>query len=97
MFNFLFKKQPQHARVLELLIKNRKVTSLQLSQMHPVILNFHQQIHILRQKHNIETIEELVKGVKHTTYIYHGRLAVPCRWERKKKYKEEDVLNAFEA
>lgn len=96
MFSF-FQKKSQPQRVLDLFLKKGTVTSLELSQMHPVILNFHECIHDLRQKHNIETVIELVKWIKHTSYIYHGRLLVPCRWERKKKYKEEDVLNAFEA
>jgi len=98
MFDFLnSQKQTQTERVLELLIKHGKVTSLQLSQMHPVILNFHEAIHDLRQKHNIETVSKLVKGIKHTSYIYHGRLSVPFRWECKKKYTQEDIIKAFNA
>lgn len=98
MFDFLkSQKQTQPERVLELLIKNGKVTSLQLSQMHPVILNFHQQIYALRPFHNIETISELVNGKKHTTYIYHGRKMIPERREKVKHYTEQDIINAFNA
>lgn len=81
MFSF-FQKKSQPQRVLDLLLKKGTVTSLELSQMHPVILNFHEAIHDLRQKHEIETIIELVKGTKHTSYKYKGRLAVPFRWEK---------------
>lgn len=98
MFDFLkSQKQTQTERVLELLIKHGKVTSLQLSQMHPVILNFHQQIYALRPFHNIETISQLVNGKKHTTYIYHGRKAIPERREKVKHYTEQDIINAFNA
>lgn len=98
MFSFLKKCHKSQAdRVLELLQKHWTVTSLQLSQMHPVILNFHEAIHDLRQKHNIETVIKLVKGIKHTSYIYHGRLSVPFRWECKKKYTQDDIIKAFNA
>lgn len=97
MFWLNTEKKTQPERVLELLLKHGKVTSLQLSQMHPVILNFHDAIHDLRRKHNIETVSELVKGIKHTSYIYHGRLAIPCRWTREKKYNKEDIIKAFNA
>lgn len=98
MFDFLnSQKQTQTERVLELLIKHGKVTSLQLSQMHPVILNFHQQIYALRPFHNIETISQLVNGKKHTTYIYHGRKMTPERREVVKHYTKEDIINAFNA
>jgi len=97
MFSFFSKKKSQPERVLELLLKHGTVTSLQLSQMHPVILNFHEAIHDLRRKHNIETVIELVKGTKHTSYIYHGRLAIPCRWTKEKKYNKEDIIKAFNA
>jgi aminoglycoside phosphotransferase family enzyme len=98
MFDFLnSQKQTQTERVLELLIKHGKVTSLQLSQMHPVILNFHQQIYALRPFHNIETISQLVNGKKHTTYIYHGRKMTPERREIVKHYTKEDIIKAFNA
>jgi len=96
MFHFFTKKtQPQ--RVLDLLLKKGTVTSLELSQMHPVILNFHECIHDLRQKHEIETITELVKGIKHTSYKYNGRLVIPFKWECRKKYTKEDIEKAFNA
>lgn len=92
MFSFPKKCHKSQAdRVLELLIKHWTVTSLQLSQLKPVILNFHQQIHLLKQKHNIETVIEIVKGIKHTSYIYHGRLAIPCIFIREKKFTESEV------
>ena len=97
MLCFNTEKKTQSERVLELLLKHGTVTSLQLSQMHPVILNFHEAIHDLRQKHNIETVIKLVKGIKHTSYIYHGRLSVPFRWECKKKYTQDDIIKAFNA
>lgn len=92
MFSFFTKcKKSQSQRVLDELLKHGTVTSLHLSQMHPVILNFHEQIHVLRLKHNIETVIEKVNWIKHTSYIYHGRLSVPCRSTRPKKYTEEEV------
>jgi len=97
MLFFNQEKKTQPERVLELLLKHGKVTSLQLSQMHPVILNFHQQIYALRPFHNIETISELVNGKKHTTYIYHGRKIVPMPREKVKHYTKEDMINAFNA
>jgi hypothetical protein len=97
MLWFNTEKKTQSERVLELLLKHGTVTSLQLSQMHPVILNFHEAIHDLRRKHSIQTVSELVKGIKHTSYIYHGRLAVPCRFKKERKYTREDILNAFNA
>lgn len=51
----------------------------------------------LRVSHNIETISELVKGKKHTTYIYKGRKIIPERREKNKKYTEQDIINAFNA
>lgn len=99
MFGFLKAKchKSQADRVLELLLKKGTVTSLELSQMHPVILNFHEQIHTLRQKHHIDRESHLVDGKKHTTYIYKGILAVPFRWEHKRKYTEEEIKQAFNA
>ena len=97
MFNFLSPKKTQHERVLDLLVKKGTVTSLELSQMHPVILNFHEQIHKLRERHEIETVVELVKGIKHTSYIYKGKLVVPCKWRKEKKFTKEDIIKAFNA
>jgi hypothetical protein len=98
MFHLFHKSHKTQAdRVLELLQKKGTVTSLEISQMHPVILNFHEAIHTLRQKHEIETVTKLVKGIKHTSYIYHGKLTVPFRWQCKKKYTEEDIIKAFNA
>lgn len=98
MFEFLHeKKKTQPERVLELLLKDGKVTSLTLSQMYPVILNFHHQIMELRQFHNIRRESELVKGKKHTTYFYEGRKAIPERREKVKHYTKEDIINAFNA
>ena len=98
MFSLFTKcHKTQADRVLELLVKKGTVTSLEISQMHPVILNFHEAIHTLRQKHEIETVSELVKGIKHTHYIYKWKLTVPFRWKCKKKYTEEDIIKAFNA
>lgn len=95
MFSF-FQKKSQPQRVLDLLLKKGTVTSLELSQMHPVILNFHECIHDLRQKHEIETITELVKGIKHTSYKYKGRLVIPFKWECSKKITEEEAKSREE-
>lgn len=98
MFHLFTKcHKTQADRVLELLVKKGTVTSLEISQMHPVILNFHEAIHTLRQKHEIETVTNLVKGIKHTHYIYKWKLTVPFRWKCKKKYTEEDIIKAFNA
>ncbi len=98
MFSLFTKcHKTQADRVLELLVKKGTVTSLEISQMHPVILNFHEAIHTLRQKHEIETVTNLVKGIKHTHYIYKWKLTAPFRWKCKKKYTEEDIINAFNA
>jgi len=98
MFHLFTKcHKTQADRVLEQLVKKGTVTSLEISQMHPVILNFHEAIHTLRQKHEIETVSELVKGIKHTHYIYKWKLTVPFRWKCKKKYTEEDIIKAFNA
>lgn len=91
MFSLFTKcHKTQADRVLEQLVKKGTVTSLEISQMHPVILNFHEAIHTLRQKHEIETVSELVKGIKHTHYIYKWKLTVPFRWKCKKKYTQEE-------
>ena len=98
MFSLFTKcHKTQADRVLELLVKKGTVTSLEISQMHPVILNFHEAIHTLRQKHEIETVTNLVKGIKHTHYIYKWKLTVPFRWKCKKKYTEDDIIKAFNA
>lgn len=97
MFPFFEEKKTQTERVLELLLKHGRVTSLQLSQMHPVILNFHNALMELRLLHNIETVSELVKGKKHTAYIYHGRKLAPMPREKVKHFLKEDIIRAFEA
>lgn len=97
LFGLFGNKKTQPERVLELLLRHGTVTSLQLSQMHPVILNFHEAIHALRRKHNIETVVELVKGVKHTSYIYHGRNPIPTRCIRERKYTREEAIKIFNA
>lgn len=94
MFNFFTKKtQPQ--RVLELLQKKRTVSSLELSQMHPVILNFHECIHDLRTRHEIETVIEKVHWIKHTKYIYHGKLTCPMPHEHKRSKREEKAYEEW--
>lgn len=97
MFDFLSSKKTQKERILELLIKYGKVSSLTFSQMNPVILNWRDPIMDLRVSHNIETQSELVKGKKHTTYIYHGRKFAPMPRVKVKHYTEEDIINAFNA
>ena len=95
MFNFLHPKQTQSERVLELLIKHGKVTSLQLSQVHPVILNFHNCIFNLRQFHNIRVESKIVKWKKHTTYFYEGRKFVPMPREKIRYYTKEEMIECW--
>lgn len=50
----------------------------------------------LRERYSIETHIEKVKGIKHTSYIYHGELTCPMPHQKVKKYTQEEMDAEFE-